>query len=154
AYAVSQNPNVFPDGYIVVGDSWGNGDPGHATMWDVAGPHALPDLGHTSSASTISEDGHVIGGVIDGIGGVVWIGGRLKALVDEQGDPFHGAVTSIVTGLSGYSGAWAAFGVAADGQLFVAFDDGVARPLNEWLGQSNGIQVADESLADGFYHDG
>jgi hypothetical protein len=63
-------------------------------------------------------------------------------------------VSSIVIGFGGYKSAWAALGVTATGQPFIAFDDGVAHPLGEWLDQQYDIQLSDESLAGAFYHDG
>jgi hypothetical protein len=145
---------ISADGNTVVGESGSYAVNLHATVWDDFGPHALPDLSHPSNATAISADGDIIGGQIVGVGAAVWIDWRLNALVDEQGNPLNGMVTSITTGFGGYSGAWAAFGTTTTGQLFVAFDDGVAHPLGEWLDQRYGTALSDESLMDAFYRDG
>lgn len=162
-YAISVNGNTITGtigdvvsygGNVEVGTSGITADFGHATVWYDEGPLALPDLGHPSVAMAVSADGQIIGGSIRDIGAVIWIDGRLKTLVDEQGNPLSGVVSSIVTGFGGSKSAWAALGGTATGQPFVAFDDGVAHPLGEWLDQQYDIQLSDESLAGAFYHEG
>jgi hypothetical protein len=162
-YAISVNANTITGtignvvsygGNVEVGTSGITADFGHATVWYDAGPLSLPDLGHPSVAMALSADGQIIGGSIRDIGAAIWIDRRLKTLVDEQGNPLSGVVSSIVTGFGGYKSAWAALGETATGQPFVAFDDGVAHPLGEWLDEHYDIQLSDESLAGAFYHDG
>jgi len=162
-YAISVNANTITGtigdvvsygGNVEVGTSGITADFGHATVWYDEGPLSLPDLGHPSVAMAVSADGQIIGGSIRDIGAVVWIDRRLKALVDEQGNPLSGVVSSIVTGFGGYKSAWAVLGTTATGHPFVAFDDGVAHPLSEWLDQHYDIQLSDESVVRGFYDDG
>jgi hypothetical protein len=114
------------------------------TYWDATGPHALATNGARGAASTISDDGRVIGGVLEKNYvhyPVVWVDGRLTELRDENGGSMKGTIQTVVNGLGGDPTRWAALGQGNLGQPWIAFSDGIARPLGSWLLKHYGIQL-------------
>lgn len=136
---------IAADGSVVVGTSGNsvygiNGTISAPTIWDSHGPHALPSLGLSGGAADVSGDGTVIGGYLeDGYDrhAVVWAGGALVELKDVHGNLMTGSVSTVVNGLGGDPTKWAALGESNFGQ-WIAFSDGVAYPLSDWLRQHYG----------------
>jgi hypothetical protein len=145
---------ISADGSVIVGHSGGWGDPSFATRWTAAGdPQPLPAIGGQSEARSMSLDGRVIGGVVydptqntQDEGGLataaVWVDDQLVQLHDEHGNPAEGFVQRVVNGVNGDPRQWIALGYSGGG-AFIAFSDGVVRPLNDWLWQHDSIALTD-----------
>jgi uncharacterized membrane protein len=151
---------ISADGRVVVGSSGRLGEAPQATRWIDGAPEALPGLSGSSDALAVSLDGRVIGGSVDdgivksfslGDDGpfvlqgptsqaAVWVDGQLRLLKDVQGQYVPGEVRHVVSGIGGDPDQWIALGTMG-GQTFIAFADGVARNLNDWLRDRYGFVV-------------
>ena len=141
---------ISGDGSVIIGRSY-VGNKMVPTLWDASGPRALPSIEKNMAANSVSEDGRVIGGntTWGNDTAVVWANGTVKQLVDESGAPAKGAVDVVVNGLWGDSDRWVAFG-NYDNKPWIAFDDGVARPLEQWLLDHHDIALDDPPQEFGF----
>jgi hypothetical protein len=132
---------ISADGRTIVGAS-GYTLPARPTVWTDQVPRELPTLGGAGGTSSVSADGHVIGGwVLDGAvrRAAVWVDGELIVLESDPSGIAPWEARAVVNGLGGDPQRWAAFGnaVPADSmsaqQAWIAYDGGPIQLLTRWL---------------------
>jgi hypothetical protein len=134
---------ISADGRVILGTSHDATGISRPTIWIDDVPTTLPP-DHQYSTLTMSSSGHVLAGARDGTA-TVWLDGNPIELRGPDGQPLPGTVTQIVTDVGGDSARWIALGTNGSipgwqGQ-FVAFADGTAVSLADWLQANYGLTL-------------
>jgi dockerin type I repeat protein len=137
---------VSPSG-VVVGSSGDDTHPRRATVWVDGIPHELPSGGYAAaSATSVSDDGRVIGGLLTNaaetvIQPVVWVDGVVHVLTISSGSfAAYGNALAVVHGVGSDPNAWAAIG-GSYYDLWLARSDGTVYPLNGYLPAHFGLAL-------------